>query len=233
MKISTTLAAAAITAMTAIAPAMAAPIADGTVSTSDLFNPTINLTSSPNTYSVSVGSTVNTNGTGGFAGIAGRTGTENGTLQFSSTPGTTINQTASNFFVFNDAARTYSFSVSSVRTENYSTSAASNAIALYLLGNTTATGFDATPTSLTLNFNSTGGSAYSAYTDPRHPAVRWDSGARAGIARPSRHGPARSRHGQPSPSRLSSATLDMNWAAPRGAAQFMSDLFWSLMPLAA
>ena len=63
--------------------------------------------------------------------------------------------------MFNDAARTYNFSVSSVRTENYNSTAASSAIALYLLGNTTATGFDATPTSLTLNFNSTAGSPYS------------------------------------------------------------------------
>ena len=163
MKITSTIAAATLLAFTALTPAVAAPIANGTVSTSDNFNPTVNLTTSPATYSITAGSTFNTNGTGGFTGVIGRTGTENGTLLFSSTVGTTIAQTASNFFVFSDTTRTYNFSVSSVRTETYSNiPGVSSAVGLYLLGNTTATGFDATPTSLTLNFNSTGGSPYSA-----------------------------------------------------------------------
>ena len=164
MKTAITLAAAAIMAAVAVTPAKAIPIPDGTVATVGVFNPTINLASSPATYSISMGGTLNTTGTGGFTGTSGRTGTENGTLQFSSTVGTVINQAVSNFFVFSDPTRTYNFSVSSVRTDNYSNNPSgqvSTAIALYLLGNTTSTGFDATPTSLTINFNSTGGSPYS------------------------------------------------------------------------
>lgn len=161
MKLST-LAASTFLAIAAVSPAMAVPIPNGTVATADLFNPTVNVTTAPATYSVTMGSTVNTIGTGGFADVTGRTGTENGTLQFSSTVGTTIAQTVNSFFIFSSPTRTYTFSVASVRTDTYSSSPQTSAMALYVLGTTTSLGFDTTPTSLTLNFNTTGGSPFSA-----------------------------------------------------------------------
>lgn len=159
MKIRTLVATTAL-AIAATSPAMAVPIPNGTVSTADLFVPTINITTAPATYTVTMGSTVNTIGTAGFANVTGRSGIENGTLQFSSTVGTTIAETVGSLFIFNSPTQTYAFSVSSVRTDTFSSSPQTSAMALYLLGSTTSTGFDATPTSLTLNFNSTGGSPF-------------------------------------------------------------------------
>lgn len=160
-------AAFALTAMVAIAsPARAVPIPDGTVSVSNLFNPTVDLTTSPATYSAAFGQTFQVIGTGGFVAATSGSGTMNGTLNFSSSVGTTIAQTTPNFFVFADGfGGQYQFSVASVLTRTYAVvESVTSSISLYLLGTTvdTVTAFDPTLTSLTLSLNSTGGSPYSS-----------------------------------------------------------------------
>ena len=163
--LSATTAALGVAALLASAPLMAAPIANGTVSVANNFVPTVDLSSNPNTYSASFGGTFNTSATGGFASANGLTGRDNGTLQFSSTVGTVIAQTVTDFFVFADGSGgTYNFSVASVQTDNYNvTPGITSSVALYLLGTTLNTnlGNEATPTSLTIQFNNTGTSAYS------------------------------------------------------------------------
>jgi len=148
----------------ATAPAQATLIPDGTVSVSGNFNPTVNLVANPKTFSATFGTTFEITGTGGFAGATGGSGKLNGVLDFSSTVGTTLNQSLANFFTFADGTgHNFQFSVKSVTTDAYTSSPASTSIGLYLLGNTVDTflGYGATPTSLTLTFNKTRSSAYS------------------------------------------------------------------------
>ena len=150
----------------ATAPAQATQIPDGTVSVVGLFNPAVNLVSNPNTFSATFGTTFEISGTGGFVGATGGLGSLNGVLNFSSSAGTTLAQSLANFFTFADGTgHNFQFSLDSVKTVSYSnTPGVSSSISLYLLGNTVDTflGYSATPTSLTLSFNSTGGSPYSA-----------------------------------------------------------------------
>ena len=157
---------AGLSALAAFNPAQAVPIGNGTVGVVSTMNPTVDLSTAPATYSASFTSTFETSGTGAFVGVAGLTGYMNGTLKFSSDRGTTINQTLNDFFVFNDAkGGTYNFSVASVLTRNYAnTPGVTSSVGLYLLGTTVDAnlGFDPTPTSLTLTFNSSGGSDYTA-----------------------------------------------------------------------
>jgi len=149
----------------ATAPAQAVEIPDGTVSVVGLFNPTVNLGTNPNTFTAA-GSTFEITGTGGFAGATGGFGSLNGILDFSTHAGTTINQSIANFFTFADGTgHNFQFSVDSVKTVDWANDPGiSSSFSLYLLGNTVDSflGYDATPTSLTLSFNSTGGSPYSA-----------------------------------------------------------------------
>lgn len=152
----------------ATAPAMATvtEIPDGTVSIVGLFNPAVNLGTRPNTFTATTGLTFEISGTGGFAGVSGLTGTLNGVLDFSSSTSTTIDQTIANFFTFNDGTgHNFVFSVDSVETTAWSNNpGVSSSFTLYLLGSTVDAfkNYAATPTSLTLSFNSTGGSAYAA-----------------------------------------------------------------------
>jgi hypothetical protein len=150
----------------AAAPAMATEIPDGTVSVVGLFNPTVNLGTSPNTFTATAGTTFEITGTGGFLGATGGLGSLNGILDFSTHEGTTINQTIANFFTFADGTgHSFQFSVDSVKTVDWSnTPGVSSSFSLYLLGNTIDTflGYSPTLTSLTLTFNSTGGSPYAA-----------------------------------------------------------------------
>lgn len=158
----------AAVAVFATAPAQATQIPDGTVSIVGLFNPTINLGSNPKTFTATSGLTFEISGTGGFLGATGGLGTLNGVLNFSSTAGATINQSIANFFTFADGTgigHNFQFSVDSVKTINYADNpGVSSSISLYLLGSTIDSflGYSATPTSLTLTFNSTGSSAYAA-----------------------------------------------------------------------
>jgi hypothetical protein len=155
----------AAAAVFAAAPAMATEIPDGTVSIVGLFNPGVSLGAS-NTFTAAGGTTFEISGTGGFLGATGGLGSLNGILGFSSTIGQTVNQSIANFFTFADGTgHSFQFSVDSVKTVAYSnTPGVSSSFSLYLLGDTIDTflGYDPTPTSLTLTFNSTGGSAYAA-----------------------------------------------------------------------
>lgn len=147
-------------------PAVAAPVPNGTVSVAALYNPTVNLNTSPATYTATFGNTFEVSGTGGFTSVTGLNGTMNGTLSFAAAEGTTISQNLANFFVFNDGrGGTYNFSPTSVLTQAYSfTPGVSSSVGLYILGNVADAfqSFTATPSSLSLSFNSTGGSPYSA-----------------------------------------------------------------------
>jgi hypothetical protein len=147
-------------------PAFATAIPDGTVTVAALYSPTVNLTAAPATYTATLGNTFEVIGSGGFSDVTGLFGKMNGTLSFASTVGQTLAQSLTNFFVFNDGAGgTYNFSVDSVQTKTYSvTPGVSSSFSLYLLGTTLDSfqGLAATPTSLTLSFNSTGGSPYGA-----------------------------------------------------------------------
>lgn len=148
------------------APVIAAVIPDGTVTVAALYTPTVNLAVTPATYTATIGSTFEVIGTGGFNNVTGLFGQMNGTLSFSSTIGATLPELLANFFVFNDGVGgTFNFSVESVQTQTYSVNpGVSNSFSLYLLGSTldAVQGYTATPTSLTLSFNSTGGSPYAA-----------------------------------------------------------------------
>ena len=145
-------------------PVQAAPIANGTVIVADNYEPDVDLTVAPATYTATYGDTREIKATGGFAGANKRYGTMNGMLSFSSIVGTTIAQTVSDFFVFDDGASgQFDFSVTSVQTKTFSFDASGNGSAsLYLLGSTSDPGFDATLTSLTVSFNSTGDSGFSS-----------------------------------------------------------------------
>lgn len=148
------------------APAIAAVIPNGTVTVAALYTPTVNLAAAPATYTATIGNTFEVIGTGGFSHATGLFGQMNGTLSFSSTAGQTLAQSLANFFVFNDGlGGTFNFSVDSVQTKTYSANpGVSNSFSLYLLGSTldAVQGLSATPTSLTLSFNSTGVSPYAA-----------------------------------------------------------------------
>lgn len=147
------------------APAVAAPIGNGTVSVAGLYTPSVNITTSPAVYTANMGSTFEVLGTGAFASATGLTGVQNGALSFSTTVGATINQTVSNFFTFADGlGGAFNFTPLSVTTRTFNvTPGVSSSISLLLLGNTvnSVRAFDPTPTSLTLSFNSTGASAFS------------------------------------------------------------------------
>lgn len=163
----------AVTALAVVAglavstAASATPVGNGTVSVANLFNPTIDLTTNPDTYSITTGNTFEISGTGAFSNVSGTNGTDNGVLSFSSTAGTTIAQTVGNFFVFSDAVGgTYNFSVSSVQTLTFNNQpGTTTGIGLYVLGTTVDSNLNeltATPTSLTIQANSTGPSSFSS-----------------------------------------------------------------------
>jgi hypothetical protein len=148
------------------APALAGPIADGTVSSAHLFSPTVALSPTAGTYTVSTGGTFQVAATGGFAGAAGGIGTLNGRISFSTTVGGVVTEALRDLFVFSDGAGgTFNFSADSVTTRTFAnTPGLSTSGSLYLLGSTrdATLAADATPSSLTISFNSTGGSPFSS-----------------------------------------------------------------------
>lgn len=152
-------------ALTAATSANAAQVADGTLSSVALFNPTISLASDPSTYSALNGSAFVVSGTGGFASLGSTLGRLNGTLSFAQSVGTVVEGTVANFFTFNDLqGGTYNFSTTSVQTNSFVNTSAFTSGSLYVLGNLVNAnlGFSATPASLSIQFNNTGGSAYSS-----------------------------------------------------------------------
>lgn len=150
----------------AVGTAHAVPIADGTVSTSFLFNPTLDLTSNAATYTVANGSTYEISASGGFASAARNTGKVNGAVTFSETPGATLADVLSNLYVFSDGqGGSFNFSVASVVTRSFiDNPGITTSGSIYLLGSATDAylNFEETPASLTISFNSTGGSPYSS-----------------------------------------------------------------------
>ena len=153
--------------LAAAMPAHAIPIPNGTVSSVDTFNPVLDMAHDPSTYSAISGGTFEVSAGGGFAGAGGGTGTLNGTLTFADAPGTTLAQTKSDFFVFGDGrGGTFNFSVASVLTRAYADNPGiTSSGTLYVLGTTVDAflGYTApTATSLTVSFNSTGGSPFSS-----------------------------------------------------------------------
>jgi hypothetical protein len=155
-----------IVASTFATGAVAAPVMDGTVSAVATFNPTVNLSSPTSTYSAINGGTFEISGTGGFTGVAAKTGLLNGTLTFSNTIGDIITQAVPNFFVFSDAnGGKYNFSVSSVQTNSFvNNPGVASSGTLLTLGSIFNLGMNlaATPASLSIQFNRTGASAFSS-----------------------------------------------------------------------
>ena len=145
-------------------PAMAAQVANGTVSFVYLGQPSVNYMVDPSTVSFS-SNTLEVNGMGGFAGARNGMGALSGTLSFNAVEGATRTESLGNFFNFSDGAGgSFMFSVDSVLTKSYSVATGSQSFSLYLLGSTVdpIANLSATPTSLTLSFNQTGTSGYSA-----------------------------------------------------------------------
>ena len=164
MKVFTCAAMVAAATLCVTAPAMAAQIADGTVSFVNLGQPTVDYTVDPSIVTFSSG-TFEVNGTGGFLGAKNGMGSLSGALSFSAVEGTTRNETLSNFFTFSDGlGSNFQFSVDSVLTKAYAVATGTQSFSLYLLGSTLdqARGLTATPTSLTISFNQTGDSGFSA-----------------------------------------------------------------------
>ena len=157
---------ASIAILAAAGSGWATPIPNGNVSSVDTFNPTINTTSAPSTSSAMSGGTFQVSASGGFAGASGGSGTLNGTLTFADAAGVTLAQSTADFFVFADGqGGTFNFSVSSVLTRAFTDNPGiTTSGTLYVLGTTldTSLGETPTPTSLTVSFNSTGGSPFSS-----------------------------------------------------------------------
>lgn len=167
MNILTTALIASAALLAAALPAFATPISNGTVSSADNFSPTVDMSHDPSSFSASYGTTFQISATGGFEGAGNLFGKLNGTLLFSDTPGVVLAQARPDFFVFDDGRKgTFNFSVSSVLTRAVTDNPGiTSSASLYLLG-TTVDAFQGyntpTNTSLTVSFNSTGGSAYSS-----------------------------------------------------------------------
>ena len=157
------------------ASAFADSVPEGTVSTVGTFNPTVSLSASPATYSAMSGGTYEVSGALGSYNVGGGTGTLNGTLTFSNTVGALTTESLNNFFEFSDnAGGMFDFSVDSVMTNALVNDAATKSVTLYLLGTTIdpTLGFlTPTPTSLTLQANSTAGSAFSTSATLAIPPV--------------------------------------------------------------
>ncbi|WP_254602107.1 PEPxxWA-CTERM sorting domain-containing protein [Sphingomonas bacterium] len=165
MKLLTRSALLAAAAICVAGPAFAAQIPDGTVSYVNLTQPAVNYSVSPSTVAFN-GTTFELTGTGGFSAVGGLLGSMLGTLSFSTTVNSTISQVVNNFFSFADGSSgQYIFSLDSVTTTAYTVNpGVSQSFGLYLLGSTVDTnlGYTATPTSLTMTFNQTGNSGFSA-----------------------------------------------------------------------
>jgi hypothetical protein len=150
---------AAIAAAGIAGSAQAITIPAGTASFVYLFNPTVTTGATTGTYD-GTGSIFTTSATGGYVGAQG-SGTTTGSFSFSNTIGDTVAASLPFFFTFGN----YTFSAASVSTLGYASTGlngADTAISLYLLGTTIASGFEATASSVTLQLNRTGGSAFSA-----------------------------------------------------------------------
>jgi hypothetical protein len=147
--------------------AHATPVPAGTLSVAVTGTPTVDNTAgtivfgTPDFYF---------SGHGAFSGFSGFSTISGSTLTFSEVAGGLVSYTTSpvpSFFTFSGGGDTYTFSLDqNIQTISYSFDGSNGSIALYILGDLTATGMtpftDPTPTALTLTLNETGGSGYSA-----------------------------------------------------------------------
>ena len=170
----TLLAATALTVgLTAASPANAAVFGPASAAISYLFSPIVGL-SSPNSTITLNGAVSVFSPTGSLSGTTSGSGTSAGTLTFSDTVGVTIAQSLSNFLSLNDTnSGAFVFNVQSVDTTAYSVTSNSSSFGLYVLGTMGDTNsldsYTSTPTSLTITFNQTGTSAYSASATLANP----------------------------------------------------------------
>jgi hypothetical protein len=154
--------------------ANATPVPAGTLNLVATGSPTVNNTAG--TVSFGTGDFY-FNGLGAFSGFSGSSTLSSALLTFSKTAGGLIDYTTTSvpsFFTFTGAGDTFSFSIDqSIQTISYSFDGSNGSIALYILGDLTATGAnpytDPTPTALTLTLNETGGSGYSASATLANP----------------------------------------------------------------
>ncbi|MBB4155293.1 hypothetical protein GGQ80_003213 [Sphingomonas jinjuensis] len=141
-------------------------VTSGSVSSAHLFSPAVNLSTTPVTYSVFNGGTFQVTGSGDLSAASGRTGTLNGSINFSKTVGTVLAQTLTDLFVFSDGnGGTYNFSGTTVQTVTFSdTPGITTSGSFKVFGSLIDTnlGVGATASTLTISFNSTGSSAYSS-----------------------------------------------------------------------
>ena len=170
----TLLAATALTVgLTAASPANAAVFGPASAGISYPFAPTVVL-GTPNGTINLTGSVTDFAQTGSLSGTTTGAGSSAGTLTFSDTVGVTIIQSLANFLSLTDNnGGAFVFNVQSVDTTAYSVTSNTDAIGIYVLGsmgdsNPNVT-FTPTQTSMTITFNQTGTSGYSASATLANP----------------------------------------------------------------
>jgi hypothetical protein len=153
----------------AAAPSQATKIPDGALSIAALFNPAVTINQSGNSFIADHGMTSEVDGKGSFAGATGLTGTMNGMIKFDGTINAVENQSVLDFFTFSDdAGDIFHFDLQSAQTTDLTVLANSTSASLFLLGQMWEEDgnhqviTDPTAASLTLSFNRTGDSAFSA-----------------------------------------------------------------------
>jgi hypothetical protein len=154
--------------------ANATPVPAGTLNIAVLGSPTVNNTTGTVTFGIG---DFYFNGGGAFAGFTGSSTLSSTTLSFGKIAGALIDYSAipvSNFFTFSGGGDTFRFNIDqSIQTISYSFDGSNGSIALYILGDLTASGAtpytSPTPTALTLTLNETGGSGYSASATLANP----------------------------------------------------------------
>ena len=156
----------------AIGSAQAAPFGPATAAIALLFSPTVT-TVAPTGSVTMTGNIFATSASGGLTGVTFGAGA--GTVSFSTTLFTTIAEVIPGLFNFNDGfGGFYTFDLASVQTTNFVVNpAVSTSLALYLVGTMgdANRGQTPTPTSVTLTFNSTGGSAFSGSASLANPPL--------------------------------------------------------------
>ena len=155
--------------------ASAVPFGPATAALSALFSPIVTIGAATSTINITAGQNndVLISGTGSLSGTP-LFGQSAGIITFSNTTGTTTSDVIGNLFSFNDGSGgTYNFNLASAETTTFVNNGTSNQFGLYLLGvlGDNNLNEDPTPTSLTITFNNTNGSAYSLSGSLSNPPV--------------------------------------------------------------
>ena len=154
--------------------ANATPVPAGTLNISILGSPTVDNNAGTATFGTP---DFFFNGHGAFTGFSGTSTLASDTLTFSELVGGLVDYSTNPinaFFTFSGGGDIFSFSIDqSIQTISYSFDGQNGSIALYILGDLTATDSnpytDPTPTALTLTLNETGGSGYTASATLANP----------------------------------------------------------------